>query len=110
MSLHEERRPPNEGAAPKSSATTTSHSLQLAALVSASPEVLEHHDALHRARCPGGGAVTVACMHETTVVVACTYCGEAVFAAVAPGVAACRHADEVHRGLRPSGVWTEVQR
>ena len=81
-----------------------------AAVVSASPEVLEHHDALHRERCPGGGAVTVACTHQTTVVVACTHCGEAVFAAVAPGVAACRHADEVHRGLRPSGVWTEVQR
>ena len=109
MSLHEERRPPNEGAAPKSSATTTSHSLQLAALVSASPEVLEHHDALHRARCPGGGAVTVACMHETTVVVACTRCYEGVFAAVAPGVA-CHHADEVLRGLLPSGIWTEVQR
>ncbi len=78
-------------------------------IVSASPEVLEHHDARHRARCPGDGAVPMSCSHGTTVLVACSSCHEAVFAAVAPGVP-CHHAGEVLGGLRPTGIWTEVDR
>ncbi len=79
------------------------------AAVGASAEVLEHHDARHRERCPGGAAVTMACTHKTTVLVTCTRCHEGVFAAVAPGVP-CRHAGEVLGGLHPSGIWTEVAR
>jgi len=46
----EERRPPNEGATPKSTATTTSHSLQLAAEIPPASSQLSKHEAGSRYR------------------------------------------------------------
>ncbi len=81
----------------------------MTAAVGASPEVLEHHDALHRARCPGDGALVKSCSHGTTVLIACSSCREAVFVALQPGTE-CHHAAEVRSGQRPCGSWTEVHR
>jgi hypothetical protein len=77
--------------------------------VAASREVNEHHGKLHDLTCPDGEPLAVRCDHGSTILIACTQCGHAIFIDIAPG-AECYHVWEVLSGgdVPPSGFWTPV--
>jgi hypothetical protein len=68
-----------------------------------SAEVVKHHEALHRRRCPDTSACALVCEHGTTTAIMCV-CGQPVYLVVEGGTW-CADATEVERGVALSGHW-----
>jgi hypothetical protein len=62
-------------------------------MIGASPEVLEHHDRIHRRQCLSDLPPQIFnCPCGVCTVIICGRCDEPVFVAVRPGSEVCEHA------------------